>query len=619
MALVCSFFMVLGFFSCGFFSIFLLYLFWTKKDIEFAELVQQSVFFCVSFCFLILLFAFLKRDFSYVYVASYTDTYLPWYYALTAIWAGQEGSLLLWLLFIAGCGVIFLRQTQYKKLDTNVKAIFWSLFFATEAFFFLILITVANPFLINNPPPSQGNGLNPLLIHPGMIFHPPALFLGYALGVVPALLGLSMRICGVRQELYGVIRKWTMFSWVFLSIGIILGMWWSYYELGWGGYWAWDPVENSSLIPWLCTTAFLHVNIVATREKSLERTWGLILGLTLISCYVATFLTRSGIIESLHAFSEGGVGEPFLFLILSNLILVLYITILFPAKNTKNLSGMLSKNGVLIISSWIFLGLCSIILIGTMYPVISKAIFAQSKGLSASFYNKVFLPIASFLIFLIIFCPWIKWKKESIQTEGFIFFGVFVALSGLLWFLKIKNLLVILTIASSISALLSVVYFVFKYNLYSKISILGKWGIHFGIIIVAISIAISAGYKKSADFILAKGQSIKFGTYKISYQDFKKKNSKDKIIYSYKFNIHYKNSYLGTLTPEKIYYLVQDNLFSKVAVYKRFFDELYLSVLQSTEEGILKIEVQKNPMVHWIWFGALILTFMGLLANLKRT
>ncbi|GAB6887136.1 cytochrome c-type biogenesis CcmF C-terminal domain-containing protein [Desulfothermus okinawensis JCM 13304] len=525
----------------------------------------------------------------------------------------------MWLLFIAGCGVILVKQRGYKKLSVDTKAIFWSLFYATEAFFFLLLITVANPFLLNNPPPTQGNGLNPLLIHPGMIFHPPALFLGYASLVVPALIGLSIRICGFRGDVFYMIRKWTMFSWVFLSIGIILGMWWSYYELGWGGYWAWDPVENASLVPWLCTTGFLHVNIVATREKALERTWGLLLGLSLISCFVATFLTRSGIIQSLHAFSEGGIGGPILFLIIISLILVIYITCLFPSRNNNELSGMFSKNGFLIICTWMFLGLCAIILIGTMYPVISKALFSEAKGLSSSFYNRVFLPIGSFLIFLIIFCPWIKWRSESMQKQGFMFLGIFVFLSIIIWVFKIKNLLVLLSISSGICAFLSVIYFVFKYNLYSKSGPLGKWGIHLSIIIMAISIAISSGFKKSADFILAKGQSIKFENYEVRYKDFTKKNYQDKIVYTYNFDVNFKDKHLGELNPEKIFYLVQNNLFSKVAVLRRFFDELYLSVIQSTENGVLKLQIQRNPMVHWIWYGAILLTIMGSVATFKRT
>ncbi len=614
MADLCYFFLMLGFFSCTFFSVFLLYSIWKEKEFEWAEAIQITVFFCVSICFIVLLYAFYKRDFSYVIVTGYTDTYLPWYYALSAIWAGQEGSLMLWLLFIASIGFFMTKNEVFKTLNWKTRSFFWAMFLAIEGFFFLLLTTVSNPFLIYSSPPSQGNGLNPLLMHPGMIFHPPALFLGYGLFLPPALLLLSQRVFEPVENTFSLVRKWSILAWIFLSVGIVLGMWWSYYELGWGGYWAWDPVENSSLIPWLCFTAFLHVYIVMKREKALERYSGFLIGLGLISCFFATFLTRSGIIESLHAFGEGAIGKPILFLIITLLILVIYISIFFPTHYKNELSGMFSKNGMLLMSSWIFMGLALIILIGTMYPIISEAFLGTTKGVSQDFYNRVFLPIAGFLIFLIMICPWIKWKTESIKKEGIIFILIFISLNIIMWFLHIKNILAMLCISVGITGIFSVGYFVLKTKIYSSPKEFGKWGIHLGIFIIAISIAVSSAYKKSAEFIIAKGQKINFEEYSLDYKDFLKQKYKDKMVTKYVFDVYHKGEKIGTLVPEKILFFIQNNIFSKVSVISKFFDEIYISVLQATENGILKIELQNNPMVHWIWIGSIIATFMAFLA-----
>jgi len=614
MAVIGYFCLMLGFFSSIFFSGFLLYAIWKRKKIDWIEYVQWFIFISVCISFLVLLIAFYKRDFSLVYVAEYTDTYLPWYYALSAIWAGQEGSLLLWLFFITLMGIFVLRNKAYIHLSWENKSFFWMFFLALEGFFFLLLITVANPFVLNPVPLKQGNGLNPLLMHPGMVFHPPALFLGYAGFVVPAFLLLSCRITSYSSlSIFNLVRRWSIISWVFLSIGIILGMWWSYFELGWGGYWAWDPVENSPLLPWLCATSFLHVFIVTTKRKALEKTSAFFLGLTLIGCFIATFLTRSGIIVSLHAFGESTLGMPILFLILVSFVVLLYVTFFFPSTYDKEVSGIFSKDGILLISNWIFLGLCIIILIGTMYPVISEIFLGETKGVSSDFYNKLFLPIFSLLLFFLFVCPWIKWKKESIKPEGLFFLIAFGIICILLWLFKIKNILVLFGVSSGITGIFSILIFLLKNKLYFNLNEIGKWGIHLSICIMAISIAISSGYKKSAEFIIAKGQDIEFEGYKFKYRNFLVDKYEHKIVYRYLFDVFKGNKKIGCLVPEKIFYKIQNNLFSKVAVITRFLDEIYVSILQNTEEGILKIEIQKNPMVHWIWIGSFILSLCGII------
>lgn len=618
MAILSHFILILAFFMSLFFSAFSVYSLWRNIDENYSEVIQKVILCCVAICYIILSIVFLKRDFSFVIVENYTDTYLPWYYALTAVWAGQEGSLLLWLLFVAISGVIFSRKQVFKTLPNNTRNIFWSLFFAVEALFLLLLITYANPFLVNSIPPKQGMGLNPLLMHPGMIFHPPTLFAGYAGFTVPALLLISIKVTGFNFEIIDDVKRWSLISWLFLTIGIVLGMWWSYYELGWGGYWAWDPVENASLIPWLCSSAFIHIFIVAKKEKALERSSTFVLGLTLISCFIATFLTRSGVVDSLHAFGKSSIGKPLIIFIIEAIILFSFITLYYPTTYNKPLSGIFSKNGLLILTSWIFLGLCVVILMGTMFPLISNLMLNESKGVGQEFYNRVFLPISSFLIFILCICPWFKWKTEAIKKQGIFFIVIFLCLSTLIFAFITNNMLVLLSISSSVTGIMSILYFIIANRYYTKIKYIGKWGVHIGIVIIALSIAISSGFKDNGDYIIAKGQTIDFNGYKIVYNKLERKEYEHKSVESYIFSVYKNNTLVGKLMPERIHYFIQNNLFSKVSVLKCFFDEIYISVHQSTNDGVLKIEIQRNPMVHWIWFGTVLLCISGLISLLKN-
>ncbi len=590
------------------------------KKFEWIEYGQKGIFLFVSFSCLILIIALYNRDFSFNYVWEYTDTYLPWYYALSAFWAGQSGSLLLWTFFIALGGVVLIRSRKYFRISLEVKNTFWSFFFAIESFFFMVLVTVANPFLLRSPVPNQGNGLNPLLMHPGMVFHPPLLFLGYAGFVIPSLLLLSERMCGITSSsTSNIVRSWSLLAWIFLSAGIILGAWWSYFELGWGGYWAWDPVENASLIPWLSATAFLHVYILKKRSGVLDRTSSFLAGLTLVFCFFATFLTRSGIIESLHAFGKSNLGMPFLFLILFSSGCVLYITLFYPSRSKIGIGGVLSREGLLVITTWIFMSLCVVIIIGSLYPIISGLLTGTTKGVGASFYNHIFLPIFCGILMILILCPWSSWKEERIRREGLIMGGGFLLVLGVLWLLGIRERILLLGISVSGLSLLSVIFYLLRErkgirHLYS----FSRWGIHLAMALMALSIAISSGYKRSAEFIISKGQVVHFHGYTLKYEGFSIVQRDDFTSYRSVFKIFYRNRSIGSLVPEKRIYHLQNNSLSKVAVLNRLVDEIYLTVLDVTRTGVLKLEVEINPMVHWIWISGVLLCVFAFMAY-KRT
>ena len=391
---------------------------------------------CLTGCYIIasaiLIYALASYDFSLVYVASYTDRLLPLFYRITAFWAGQAGSMLFWAFSVAICGGLFQLTRSYKSLTPDTRLWYWVFYLGIMSFFGLILVTWNNPFLMNHAVPQDGNGLNPLLQNPGMIFHPPLLFLGYGGFVIPSCLALAQALSRRQADEAAwtdVARPFTLAAWAMLTAGIVLGGWWAYMELGWGGYWAWDPVENASLIPWLIATAALHTMLIQTRRNKLHGVNVFLMALTTISAFFATYLVRSGVVQSVHAFGSGGVGVPLLLFILISVALSFWIALLARRSDTGELAGIESREGFLILTSWLLLALSLIILIATMWPVFSafwkETVMGLARdvvldeaghdhggavGLTADFYNRVCMPLFAAMVAILSICPWLGWN-----------------------------------------------------------------------------------------------------------------------------------------------------------------------------------------------------------------
>ncbi len=414
-----------------------------------ARIAQLLLTACMTVSSAILLFAFINCDFAVEYVAQYSDKTLPLFYRITAFWAGQAGSMLFWAWSVALGGLLFMFMPVYRRLSVTTRLWYWIFFFIIMAFFLLVLTAWSNPFITLFPPPEDGRGLNPLLQNPGMIFHPPLLFLGYGGFVVPGCLALAQALSGRlydpengprEEESWGqASRPFIFAAWSLLTAGIILGAWWAYMELGWGGYWAWDPVENASLIPWLVASAYLHTAVIESRRGKLQRVNVFLMALTTISAFFATYLVRSGVVESLHAFGDGGVGTPLLIFTLGSLYVSLFISMCAPVPGVeqrpsparyglliallglvvaihylpssggnylgpltgifavalvlalalnatsnpkaKTLEDLTSKEGLLVLVAWLLLALSFIILVATLWPVIINGV----KGIAHIF------------------------------------------------------------------------------------------------------------------------------------------------------------------------------------------------------------------------------------------
>ena len=402
-----------------------------------AETAQWLILGMLTLGLGVLLQACVTLDFRLNYVVQYTDTTLPLFYRITALWAGQSGSLLFWAWSVAVSGALFRLTPTYGRLSPGTRLWFWAFFLSIMAFFLLLLITWNDPFAVWKdqsglpaPPPKDGYGLNPQLQSLGMIFHPPLLFLGYGGFAAPGCLALaqtlSKRAESRKEPAWGsAVRPFTLTAWALLTAGIILGSWWAYTEMGWGGYWAWDPVENASLIHWLAATAYLHTAVIERRNGKLGRTNVFLMAATTVSAFFATYLVRGGTIASLHSFSVSEVALPLLLFTLAGFGLVLFISLAAPVDTRQELENpFFSKEGLLILVSWILLALACIILLATLSPVLVSGLRelalrilpgrlpADIPALGPGFYNRACLPLFAVPALLLLICPFRAWNAS---------------------------------------------------------------------------------------------------------------------------------------------------------------------------------------------------------------
>ena len=392
------------------------------KDKRFFFTSERTI---LSVCFLVFLSTFslfsslLNSDFNVDYVARYSSIETPIIYKFTAIWAGQSGSLLFWLFILSGyvALVVIQNKNKHQKLMPFVIITLSSI----QLFFLILVNFVANPFI-----PAEANfvienglGLNPLLQNPTMAIHPPILYLGYVGFSVPFAFAIAA-LCSkeLNTSWLQTIRRWTLFTWLALGIGILLGGWWAYNELGWGGYWAWDPVENASLMPWLTATAFIH-SIIIQEKKNMLKMWNMILILiTFTLCIFGTFLTRSGIVSSVHSFTASSLGPIFLAFVFLILFVCIYLLITRSnyLKSEKKLESFASRESGFLFNNVIFVSICFAVFWGTMFPVFSEAFTGSQITVGPPFFNQIIIPISLILLFLSGIGPLLAWRKTSKES-----------------------------------------------------------------------------------------------------------------------------------------------------------------------------------------------------------
>lgn len=599
---------------------------WRPQERPTLPLVEK-VHWGVSLCLLVasacLLHALYWQDYSLKYVADYTDNVLHLFYRLTAFWAGQPGSMLFWALAVGIMGSIFACTGGYRRLKDTTRLWFWTFFLVIMAFFALLLCVWNNPFIMLDPAPADGNGLNPLLQNPGMIFHPPLLFLGYGGFAIPTCLALAQALSRQPDETrwFDLARPITLLAWAFLTAGIVLGMWWAYMELGWGGYWAWDPVENASLVPWLVGTAALHTAIVEKRRGRLTRFNVFLMGLTTLSTFFATFLVRSGVIESVHAFGSGSVGFPLGIFVTAGLVLIAGIALLSPAGRRASSDGerktrLIPAEDTLLAVAVLLLVMAVIILNATMWPVTTSLFSTASMGLEASFYNRVILPLGAVMLLLLAYCPWLVQGRRL--SRGIVLLGA-AGSAALLWLLGYRNVVALLTTAGVVGFLLGLLLRAASTPLRQLPRRAGALGLHLGLALMALGIAFSGPYKQEADHSFAPGDSMTIGDVTVTLKNLFEGTQPGYHFLEAQLEVRRADAVIGELTPQRRIYDKFGNMqFTEVDVIPGLGNEVYASLLGLDQEGRAYVKISLEPLVNWLWIGGTLLCLFPLLMLRRR-
>jgi len=594
-----------------------------NKEID-AKYISLSVFLLVAASFGCLLYSYVTSDFSVMNVYKNSHTHKPLIYKITGTWGNHEGSMLLLCLILAAYSFFF---ALLNKLETKMKDIIISVQSAVNVGFLAFIYFTSNPFERILPKPQNGVGLNPLLQDIGLAMHPPVLYLGY----IGFSLGLSYSVAalisGKADRGWATsLKKWTLFSWSCLTLGIGLGSWWAYRELGWGGFWFWDPVENASLMPWLVATALLHSLIVHEKRESLK-VWTVLLGIfTFALSLVGIFLVRSGVLTSVHSFASDPQRGTYI-LIFLGLVVGISLT-LFAMKahklKPKNKFAPFSKEGGILINNLILVVLCLTVFLGTIYPIIVEVFSENSVAVGAPYFNSVFNPIALPLLILAGIVPILKWKKDDAQkVKAKLLVPLICALFifGLVLFVPDKqSFIAAISLGFSTWLISSMLYSLYERR---KSSIpIPFWGMvisHIGLGVLAAGITVVSIWGQEQEKILHANESIKIAHYDVKLVDMYIAAEDDYMMRFGNFEVtDYTGRRVASLQPEVRYYPVQGSNTTESDIYYSLLSNLYIAMGDSNDKGGFVVRVYHKPWVNLIWLGCVLMASGGFIAMIKR-
>lgn len=617
----------------------------SPRMLKSAERATLGFFIMITMAVIALEYLILTNNFHSNYVAAHSNRDLPLYYKIPVLWSGQEGSLLFWtwLLSIYSGLAIWMNRRKNRQLMPYVVAICMGVgtFFSSITFF------VANPFSqlsiltaggARAFTAADGNGLNPALQYPSMVIHPPMLYLGYVGMAIPFAFAMSALITRqLGDNWIRVTRRWTMVPWMLLGTGIILGGNWAYYVLGWGGYWGWDPVENASLLPWLAGTAFLH-SVMIQEKRGMLKVWNMSLViLTFFLSIFGTFLTRSGVVSSVHAFAQSNIG-PY-FSVFLGIILLFSLTLLFLRldylKSENRLDSVVSRESGFLFNNWILLAAVLAVLWGTIFPIISKAIENETVTVGPPFFNKVMIPIGLLLLFLTGAGPLLAWRKTSFQSikrnftaplivagiVGIILFGY-----GVHRFYTWMSLFLCAFVAASIigefykgartrSRVTGENFFAAVYGLTMRNTRrYGGYVIHLGIVLLFVGFAGQA-FKTQTKELMGQGDLLQVRNYMLRCEDIASGDTPNYTYQTAELAVTKDGHALGMMQPQQRFYKASQQPISHVALHMALAEDLYV-VMEGQDPGTGKaiIHVFINPLVAWVWIGGLVVLLGTLLA-----
>ena len=609
----------------GLFSSFLIIFFSIKNFRNFLNFDSKILsltflqFFFVVVSFLGLIISFINSDFSNETVYNHSHTTKPLFYKISGTWGNHEGSLLLWLLVLT----LFLFLFLLKSKEQNKKYRILTLFFQQIIIigFFIFLLKTSNPFSYIFPTPAEGLGLNPILQDPALAIHPPILYLGYVgSSIIFSSTLAAATLNKINKEWATHIKKWVLLSWIFLTLGILLGSIWAYYELGWGGFWFWDPVENVSLMPWLALTTLLHCLLVL-EKRFLLTSWVVILSIstfTLSMC--GTFLVRSGILNSVHTFANDPERGLFILIFLFSLIfLSLFIFFFFHKFENKNMNQLfwLSKETSILVNNWFMMYFLTVVLIGTVYPIFLEVISSEKISVGPPFYHKLIIPFLIPFLFMMAIGPKLKWIKSDLLIKKRLI--VLFLISFLLSLLLVINLNIDILINSILLTFAFYLFFISLRDFFikKKLSLPQNFA-HFGFSLLILSILFNNILSKEIITNLKVGEIYKSEKFEINFENIgqvEKKNFKEIIG---KFIIKDSEGNIEILNPGLRIYNQPNIVTSEADIKVNLFEDKFMTMNYVPNQDYFNIRYQIKPFMIWIWFSVLLITFGGIISVLKK-
>lgn len=563
-------------------------------------------FLCLSVAMAVLWMQLIRCDFSIRYVAEQTSLNLPLAYRVSALWAGAAGSLLLWLWLQMGMlGTAFFSMHPAKRHFCAYARVISNL---VAVFFLLVLVLDKNPFTLSDGVPADGAGMNPLLQHPAMVLHPPLLFVGYAAFAIPSAWAFArLKSTDPQQEplLFKSARNWTLTAWVFLTVGIVLGAWWAYEELGWGGYWAWDAVENSSLMPWLTATALVHSFRVFSPRTRIAF-WTEILSLLTFSlCIFGTFLTRYGLVSSVHAFPDPGLGILFIVLLIHIWVLAgILIMRRFWVRKDRQVLPLPSTQNVFVWNNWLFLFLAFVIMVGTLFPFLSGLVSKQSITLKPEYFTKITAPAGFALVLFIGLCPYL-WKHGLKKSARLIAACVVAACCVVLWSI-FKQMPAVFFVASGfllLNLVLDMAAMVKTKQMNWRAC--GARVVHLGVALIFIGIAGSGGYDIERQISMTPGQKEQIGDWQLVYESLGADHGPNFTSMWAAVSVYKQDKLIAQLKPAKAVYGTEQKAVSEVDIHRSLGSDFYLAIMDvDIASKVINLRVMIKPLINWIWIGS---------------
>ena len=618
---------LIGSYSLSFGLLFsILIIFFSVKNLKDAEILDKKIitftfiqFFFVVISFFGLIISFINSDFSNETVFNHSHTTKPLFYKISGTWGNHEGSLLLWLLVLTLFISIFLIKSNQQPKKYRIFTLLFQQIIIVG--FFIFSIKTSSPFNYIFPTPNEGLGLNPILQDPALAIHPPILYLGYVGSSIIFSSALAAMVTSyVSKEWAKHIKQWVLASWVFLTLGILLGSIWAYYELGWGGFWFWDPVENVSLMPWFALTTLLHCILVLEKKKTLT-SWAMILSIATFALSMSgTFLVRSGILNSVHTFANDPERGLFILIFLFTLIfLSIFIFIFFHSEKEKleNNFFWLSKETSILVNNWFMMYFLSVVLIGTIYPIFLEVITANKISVGPPFYNKLILPfLIPFLIAMAI-GPNLNWVKSDFKDKFYM--TIFLIISFLLSAVIIKqfdiNFLINTILVTSAFFLFfstSREFFVKRFrNLSQNIA-------HFGFSLLILSILFNNIFSNEVITNLKIGETFKTEKFTINFENIEQEDKKNFKAIIGKFNVQNLDGSSDILNPELRIYNQPNIITSEADIKTNLLTDKFMTMNYVQNQEYFNVRYQVKPFMIWIWISVILISLGGFLSFFKK-